>query len=54
MNINNLRRLALELLRRQPAAFADLVNGELPEQMVNKNQSQMMVPQNGVRVGIVL
>ena len=25
-----LRRLALELLRRQPAAFVDLVNGELP------------------------
>ena len=30
MDIANLRRLALELLRRQPAAFADLVNGELP------------------------
>ncbi len=30
MNINAMRRLLLELLRRQPAAFADLVNGELP------------------------
>ena len=29
MNVDALRRLALELLR-QPAAFADLVNGELP------------------------
>lgn len=29
MDVGNLRRLALELLRRQPAAFADLVNGEL-------------------------
>ena len=30
MNINAMRRLLLELLQRQPAAFADLVNGELP------------------------
>ena len=30
MDVDALRRLALELLRRQPAAFADLVNGELP------------------------
>ena len=28
-NIDALRRLALELLRRQPAAFQDLVSGEL-------------------------
>ena len=30
MDLNALRAFALELLRRQPAAFADLVNGELP------------------------
>ena len=29
MDIEALRRFALELLRRQPAAFADVVNGEL-------------------------
>ena len=29
LNVDDLRRLALELLRRQPAAFADIVNGEL-------------------------
>ena len=27
-----IRRLAAELLRRQPAVFADLVNGELPDE----------------------
>ena len=32
MDVEALRRLALELLRRQPAAFADLVNDELPAQ----------------------
>lgn len=30
MGLEALRRLALELLRRQPATFADLVSGELP------------------------
>ncbi|CAB4002190.1 Hypothetical predicted protein [Paramuricea clavata] len=30
MEIDVLRRLALELLRRQPATFADIVSGELP------------------------
>ena len=30
MDLNALRAFALELLRPQPAAFADLVNGELP------------------------
>ncbi len=30
MDVGNLKRFALVLLRRQPAAFADLVNGELP------------------------
>lgn len=29
MEIGALRRFALELLRRQPATFADVVNGEL-------------------------
>lgn len=29
LNIGQLKRLALELLRRQPAAFADIVNGEI-------------------------
>lgn len=31
MDLDALRRLALELLRRQPATFADLVDGELPQ-----------------------
>ena len=30
MEIDVLRRLALELLHRQPATFADIVSGELP------------------------
>ena len=30
LDVELLRRLAAELLRRQPAVFADLVNGELP------------------------
>ena len=30
LNVDQLRGLALELLRRQPAVFADLVNGEIP------------------------
>ncbi|CAB4042516.1 Hypothetical predicted protein, partial [Paramuricea clavata] len=30
LNEETVRRLAVELLRRQPAVFADLVNGELP------------------------
>ena len=30
LDVNALRRLAIELLRRQPAVFADLVNGEFP------------------------
>lgn len=30
LNVDVLQRLALELLRRQPAVFADLVNGEMP------------------------
>ena len=29
MEVDILRQLALELLRRQPAVFADLVNGEM-------------------------
>ena len=29
MDINTLQRLAIELLRRQPAAYANVVNGEL-------------------------
>ncbi|XP_028395416.1 uncharacterized protein LOC114519475 [Dendronephthya gigantea] len=41
MNIDNLRRLALELLRRQPAAFADIVNGEL----VSGNEPQPPNPE---------
>lgn len=29
MNIDDLRRFALQLLRRQPAAYTDVVNGQL-------------------------
>ena len=29
MDVDILRRFAMELLRRQPAAYADIVNGEL-------------------------
>ena len=32
LDVDVLRRLAAELLRRQPAVFADLVNGELPDE----------------------
>ena len=32
LDVEVLRRLAAELLRRQPAVFADLVNGELPDE----------------------
>ena len=35
MNEGTVRRLAVELLRRQPAMFADLVNGELPAMNVD-------------------
>jgi hypothetical protein len=30
MDLNALRAFVLELIQRQPAAFVDLVNGELP------------------------
>ena len=30
LDVNAVRRLAIELLRRQPAVFADVVNGEFP------------------------
>ena len=29
MDVDILRRFAMELLRRQPVAYADIVNGEL-------------------------
>ncbi|CAB3987772.1 Hypothetical predicted protein [Paramuricea clavata] len=32
LDVEVLRRLAAELLRKQPAVFADLVNGELPDE----------------------
>lgn len=35
LNEGTVRRLAVELLRRQPAMFADLVNGELPAMNVD-------------------
>jgi hypothetical protein len=32
MDLNALRAFALELIQHQPAAFVDLVNGELPDE----------------------
>jgi hypothetical protein len=35
LNEGTVRRLAVQFLRRQPAMFADLVNGELPAMNVD-------------------
>ena len=40
LEVDVLRRLTLELLRRQPAVFADLVNGEMVEHIQNQEQLQ--------------
>ncbi|XP_028410460.1 uncharacterized protein LOC114533073 [Dendronephthya gigantea] len=55
MNIDNLRRLALELLRRQAAAFADIVNGELVSgNEPHQTQNLIMMLQIGASVGAAL
>ena len=41
LEVNAVRRLAIELLRRQPAVFADLVNGEFP---VNEHVENALQP----------
>ena len=48
-DVNALRRLAIELLRRQPAVFADLVNGEFPmnEHALDAPQLSEDAPQHG-------
>ena len=46
LDVEALRRLALELLRRQPAAFVDLVNGELPVQGELPSQEQEDEPED--------
>lgn len=40
-----LRRLAMELLRRQPATFADLVNGEIGGVVANQPQPEQPQPE---------
>ena len=39
-----LRRLAFELLRRQPATFADLVNGEIGGVVASQPQAEQSQP----------
>ena len=46
LDVEALRRLALELLWRQPAAFVDLVNGELPVQGELPSQEQEDEPED--------
>ena len=46
LDVEALRRLALELLRRQAAAFVDLVNGELPVQGELPSQEQEDEPED--------
>lgn len=46
MDIGTLRRFAIELLRRQPAAFADVVNGELAGG--NGSQQPDLDPENNL------
>ena len=41
LEVNAVRRLAIELLKRQPAVFADLVNGEFP---VNEHVEDALQP----------
>jgi hypothetical protein len=53
LNLEALQLLALELLRRQPAAFADLVNGAIPQHQVPPEQEDPgnqddPVPEQGV------
>ena len=44
LDVELLRRLAAELLRRQPAVFADLVNGELPALQNNQQLGEPSQP----------
>ena len=43
LDVSALRRLAAELLRRQPAVFADLVNGELQP---GRGEQDILQPEN--------
>ena len=54
--IEPLQRLAIELPQRQPAAFADIVNGELVAEMDSLIQihHQVTILQIGANAGIVL
>jgi hypothetical protein len=40
MDLNVLRAFALELIRRQPAAFVDLENSELPGEPLQLDQDE--------------
>ena len=42
--VDMLRRLAIELLRRQPATFADLVNGEIGGVVASQPQAEQSQP----------
>ena len=46
LDVEALRRLALELLQRQPAIFVDLVNGALPVQGELPSQEQEDEPED--------
>ena len=56
MDLNALRAFALELLWRQPAAFADLVNGELPGAPLEPDPEEPDPenPECGANVDVVL
>ena len=55
MDLNVLRTFAVELLRPQPAAFADLVNGELQVHRLNLTQKNLtQKTQSGANVDVVL
>ena len=38
--LNALRAFALELIQRQPAAFVDLINGELPGEPLQPDRDE--------------
>ena len=44
MEVDVLRRLAFELLRRQPAVFADLVNGEMVQHIHHPQVDEVQEP----------
>ena len=48
LEVDMLRRLAIELLRRQPASFADLVNGEIGGVVASQPQAEQSQPEQPI------